>query len=435
MRDIVLSQGVRGNLLALQSTSNLMARTQTRLATGKKVNSALDNPTNFFTSEALNSRAGDLGSLLDSVSNAIKTLEAADNGIKSIKQLVESTRASARQALQNGGTTARLMGNNTTALTSTSVLQDLVAGVNDFVVGSTITITTGTNRSTSLTITATTTVQDLIRAINDNTSMAPGSPVDNVDGTVAVGTAAGADARASLSADGKLVLEAINGTSTIQLSFDRNTNGDTVGAFRQAVAALGIDQTGGTYTEGTAGTDALYTTATTAAGPLSTARSTFAAQCNELLNQIDKLAQDAGFNGINLLYGGSLKVLFNEQSTSFLTIAGVTFTSAGLGITAAGNNFQTDYDINAALTQIQTSLVTLQSQASTLGSNLSVVQTRQDFIRMMINTLRTGADNLTLADTNEEGANMLALQTRQQLSQTALSLAAQADQNVLRLFA
>jgi flagellin len=123
-------------------------------------------------------------------------------------------------------------------------------------------------------------------------------------------------------------------------------------------------------------------------------------------------------------------VLFNEQSTSFLTFAGATFTSTGLGLAALSNNFQTDYDISQAMTQIQTSLVTLQSQASTLGSILSVVQTRQDFIKSMINTLRTGADNLTLADTYEEGANMLALQTRQQLPQTALSLAAQADQNV-----
>jgi flagellin len=432
MGDIVLSPGVRGNLLALQGTADLMARTQTRLATGKRVNSALDNPTNFFTAEALNSRAGDLSSLLDSVSNAIKTVEAADNGIKSIKQLVESARASARQALQNVGTTARLIGNNTTALSPTAELDDLVAGANDFIAGTTIQITTGTNRSTTLTITATTKVQDLINAINDNTGVA--AAVDNVDGTVAIGSTSGAEARASLSADGKLLIETTNAASTIQINFQRNTNADTTGAFRQAVAALGFDQPGGTYTEGTAGTEATYDTATTAAGALNSARSNFAAQYNELRNQIDKLAQDAGYNGINLLYGGSLKVLFNEQSTSSLTIAGVTFTSTGLSIAAAGNNFQTDYDINLALTQIQTSLVTLQSQASTLGSNLSVVQTRQDFIRTMVTTLKTGADNLTLADTNEEGANMLALQTRQQLSQTALSLAAQADQNVLRLF-
>ena len=88
MGDIVLSRAVRSNLSALQSTADLISTTQTRLATGKRVNSALDNPSNFFTSSSLNSRAGDLSNLLDSVSNAIKTLEAAGTGIKSLTKLV-----------------------------------------------------------------------------------------------------------------------------------------------------------------------------------------------------------------------------------------------------------------------------------------------------------------------------------------------------------
>jgi flagellin len=133
-------------------------------------------------------------------------------------------------------------------------------------------------------------------------------------------------------------------------------------------------------------------------------------------------------------YGNGLKVLFNEQSTSSLTIAGVMLDSTGLGLAAAGSNFQTDYDVNVALTNLQNALGTLASQASNFGSNLSIVQFRQDFMKSMINTLKTGADNLTLADTNEEGANMLALQTRQSLSTTSLSLAAQASNNVLKLF-
>ena len=151
-------------------------------------------------------------------------------------------------------------------------------------------------------------------------------------------------------------------------------------------------------------------------------------------HQIDKLAQDASFNGVDLIYGNGLKVLFNEQSTSSLTIAGVMLDSTGLGLAAAGSNFQTDYDVNVALTNLQNALGTLASQASNFGSNLSIVQFRQDFMKSMINTLKTGADNLTLADTNEEGANMLALQTRQSLSTTSLSLAAQASNNVLKLF-
>ena len=100
MGDIVLSAGVRQNLLSLQSTADLMATTQNRLATGKRVNSAIDNPSNFFTSQALSYRAGDLNSLLDSIGQAQKTIEAADHGITAITKLVESAKSIAKQAQQ-----------------------------------------------------------------------------------------------------------------------------------------------------------------------------------------------------------------------------------------------------------------------------------------------------------------------------------------------
>src|SRR5215510_6806855 len=101
MSGIVLSSSVRQNLLSLQSTADLMATTQNRLATGKKVNSALDNPTNFFTSSSLQARAGDFGNLLDAMSNGIKTLEAADNGLAAITKTVESMQSTLRQARQD----------------------------------------------------------------------------------------------------------------------------------------------------------------------------------------------------------------------------------------------------------------------------------------------------------------------------------------------
>ena len=146
------------------------------------------------------------------------------------------------------------------------------------------------------------------------------------------------------------------------------------------------------------------------------------------------MANDASYNGINLLNGDNLTVTFNEDASSTLTVTGVSYNSNGLGIDAAVNTFQTDADINAALADLTTATDSLRSQASQFGSNLSVVETRQDFTKSLISVLETGAANLTLADTNEEGANLLALQTRQQLSSTSLSLASQADQNVLRLF-
>ena len=150
--------------------------------------------------------------------------------------------------------------------------------------------------------------------------------------------------------------------------------------------------------------------------------------------QIDQLAADAGFNGVNLLGGQSLKVLFNDTGTSSLVLQGVTFNAAGLGITAAGGGFQADQSIAAAQGNLSSALSTLQSQAAAFGTNLSVIQIRQSFTTATINTLQTGANNLTVADTNQEGANLLALQTRQSLATTALSLAAQSQNSVLKLF-
>jgi flagellin len=269
MTDLVLSAGVRSNLLNLQQTSDLITSTQTKLATGKRVNSALDNPTNFFTAQSLSNRASDLGSLLDAMSTGINTIQAANNGITAITKLVQSAQSLASQALQTSDATAR---------------------------------------------------------------------------------------------------------------------------------------------------------------------ANLATQFGAIRTQIDQLAGDAGFNGINLLNGNNLTVTLNESGTSSVTVTGVTDTAAGLSIAPAVNTWTLDANITAAQTNLTAALATLRSQSQSLGSSLSTVQIRQDFTKAMINTLKTGADSLTLADSKEEGANLLALQTRQQLSTTALSLAVQSDRNVLRLF-
>ena len=270
MSNIVLSAGVRSNLLQLQQTSDLITSTQTKLATGKRVNSALDNPNNYFTAQGLDNRASDLSNLLDSMSTAINTIQAANNGISAITKLVQSAQSLVSQAQQTSDTTVR----------------------------------------------------------------------------------------ASL-----------------------------------------------------------------------------ATQFDSIRTQIDKLAGDSGFNGINLLNGDNLTVTMNETATSTVTVSGVADTSNGaLSISASANNWGGASDITAASTALTAALTTLRSQSQTLGSSLSTVQIRQDFTKATINTLQTGSSDLTLADSNQEGANLLALQTRQQLSTTALSLASQADQNVLRLF-
>jgi len=272
MSDIVLSAGVRSNLLQLQQTSDLITQTQNRLATGKKVNSALDNAINFFTAQGLDTRANNLNSLLDSMSNGINTIQAANNGMTSITKLVQSAQALVSQAQQANNTTTQ--------------------------------------------------------------------------------------------------------------------------------AALST-------------------------------------QFNSLLAQIGQLAGDSGFNGVNLLAGNTLTVTMNETATSTVSVTGVNYTNANaapLSINAAANSWAGASDITAASTALSAALTSLQSESQTLSSSLSTVQIRQDFTKAMVNTLQSGSANLTLADSNAEGANLLALQTRQQLSSTALSLAAQADQNVLRLF-
>ena len=150
--------------------------------------------------------------------------------------------------------------------------------------------------------------------------------------------------------------------------------------------------------------------------------------------QIDQLAGDSGYNGTNLLGGNSLTLTLNETGSSTATISGVTDTSAGLAISGSASAWAGDTDIAAASTALTAALTTLQSQSASLSSSLSTVQIRSDFTKATINTLQTGADSLVAADSNQEGANLLALQTQQSLSTTALSLSAQSDKNVLKLF-
>lgn len=157
---------------------------------------------------------------------------------------------------------------------------------------------------------------------------------------------------------------------------------------------------------------------------------------NALLEQIDQLASDASFNGINLLQSGSnLLVNFNERQTSKLGINGKDTSSVGLGLTKLDYaDFSTNDGIKAAQALDDRAMNSLRTTSTSFASSLSVVQSRQDFTKNMINTLQTGASGLTLADTNEEGANLLALQTRQQLGISALSIANQSQQSILKLF-
>ena len=158
-------------------------------------------------------------------------------------------------------------------------------------------------------------------------------------------------------------------------------------------------------------------------------------QYNNILKQIDTTSQDASFNGINLLQGDTLNLTFDETGKSTLAIQGVTFNTAGLSLSplAAGTDFLDSNSATTILNQLNAAAATLRSEASNLGSNLSIVEIRQDFSKSLINVLQTGASNLTLADTNEEAANSQALSTRQSIAVSALALANQSQQSVLQL--
>ena len=377
MSEILLSGAVRSNLATLRQTAKVMAGVQTRLATGKKVNSAFDNPINFFMAATFNRRASDLGTVIDGISNAVKTIESADATLSAITNLVTSAQSTANSAIASVGTTARRTG-TVAGLTSGTTFTTTT--------GKTILVGDGTGVTSTFTTAGTSTsVQQVMDSINNQ---------------------AGLKVKASLASDGRMKLEA-TGTNTIVI-------GGTI-------VATELDDIG-------------LASGTTAAGTLNTARSALAAQFDSTLSQIDQLTSDASFNGVNLLNGGSLRVTFNEDSTTALSVSGVTDTSAGLGLSVSANTWQTDKDINDAVNAMKTALNTLKAQSGVFAANASIIQAREDFTKSMIDTLQSAADGLVVADTNEEGASLLALQARQELSTTALSLAAQSDQSVLRLF-
>jgi flagellin len=746
MSGIVLSASVRQNLLSLQSTADLLATTQNRLATGKKVNTALDNPTNYFTAQSLDARAGDINNLLDGIGNGVQVLQAANTGITSLQKLVDTAKSIANQALQSavgystksnvsatiaGATANDLRGTTTysSATASSNVLFDgtaggataataadklggtlatytgtvinaattnnsllngaaasdaqagVVAGDTLTVDGKTITFASGdapttaptgytqvaavantttgnvftdangnsivylgaaaggtasigdvltaidiasgvkrnvagtltlnggqtastvtggtgnvvlksstgadlsvTGKSdilkalglttatgsgnTTITAARTTSSSSLGTLVQDGSTLnvngkiitfknggtpgagevATGSGVTgnvvtdgsgnstvylnqasladvltaidlatgvqtaaNSGGTATLSTASGqtnsslvagslhistgasqdlsiigtGNALSALgltgatgtgtnftasrtaapgSVSGKtLTFTSFNGGAAVNVTFGDGTNG-TVKTLDQLNAQLlannlsaTVDSTGkltisatNDYASSTLGSAAAggaiggtltstisFTTATAPVVDASaqSVRSGLVNQFNGILAQITTTAQDASFNGVNLLGGDTLKLTFNETGKSTLSITGVNFNAAGLGLAnlTSGVDFIDNNATNKVVSSLSSASTLLRSQASALGSNLSIVQIRQDFSKNLINVLQTGSSNLTLADTNEEAANSQALSTRQSIAVSALALANQSQQSVLQL--
>ena len=312
---------------------------------------------------------------------------------------------------------AKAVVNGNVALTTASDLSTKNANF-------TIQIGTGTAKTIKIDNTtgataASTTKQEILDSINKQINADTGlagnvvASLDANDKLVISSTAAGASQ--------KITIQAAQGTTAslnADIGFGLQASSVAGQGPATAVSGFGKDSTGST----------------------NTTRQTLAKQFNEILNQITQQAKDSSYNGINLLYRSgtdstenSLKVTFNETGSSSLTIAGAKLDSDGLGLTASTGGFQTDTEINQTLTAITSATSQLRAQSSTFGSNLSIVQNRQDFSKNLINILDTGSANLTNADLNEEAANSQALSTRQSIGISALSLANTAQQGILQL--
>ena len=390
MSGIVLSASVRQNLLSLQSTADLLATTQVRLSTGKKVNTALDNPTNLFTAQGLDNRASDINNLLDSIGNGVQVLQAANTGLTSLQKLVDTAKSIASQVQQTTVGYSPKSTSTSTALPVGSTSSNLIDGTS---------IKTGE----TLTVAAT-----------------PGVPAI----TVTFGAGAGqvqslSDLNNALASSNLTAF--LNSSNQLVVTTTNDAASSTIGAITPG---------------GTAGTATFAAATAPVADPASqTIRANLVSEYNNIIAQITTTAQDSSFNGINLLNGDTLKLTFDETGKSTLSITGVTYNAPGLGLgnLVSGTDFLDNNSANATLTKLDNASNALRSEASALGSNLSIVEVRQDFNKNLINVLQTGSANLTLADTNEEAANSQALSTRQSIAVSALALSNQAQQSVLQL--
>ena len=582
---IALTASMRSNLLSLKNTQKLFDSTQDKLSTGYKVNSAMDNPSSYFTAQSLNARADDLSTLLDSIGQAISTLQTADEGITSLQDFVSQAKSIANSARDTMNVSAKTTSTikfdkdnlksqlvtsaipnaavndsmiirygdstklaGTTNVKADSKLSDLklvgldgtaadtkagsikvdgneyklkftgaknemtieyaadsvfkITGVssdgktytmqdadgNEFSYTGTIDKTTADNHTAGVGDTVTSAAAFSMTVSEDGKTTVKAGTKFALTGTAtnyaaATVTTTGKTSTISI-ADGQTVedmanvIETMIGTKVFDVSIEDSNlvfktldttsievtgkiadvfgmdkgvevkleATDTAESLRQKIDALeGIsaefDENGKLVVKSAEGDDMVISGALADKLGISGAvtngsneRATYAKQFDSVLKQIDELVQDTSYKGINLLKGDNLTVVFNESRTSTLELKGVTFDSTGLGFTQSANEWMHTDDIDTALDQITKATSTLRAQASEFGQNLSTVQIREDFTENMINNLTTGADKLTLADANEEAANLLALQTRQSLATNSLSLASQSAQSVLKLF-
>ncbi len=550
--DVVLGAAMRSNLLSLQNTQRSIDSTQLRLATGKKVNSALDNPQSFFQAQSLNNRASDLTRLLDGIGQSIRTIEEADKGITALTTLVTQAQSVAEEAQAEINAAEGLV--SITGSKNLSGIDDLVADSGGAITnGQTFTITfvdedvaSGVAQTATFSIDNGDTVYDLAAEINNVTTVGNSDFTDNVkasvdsqgrlkieskedggilrvsggtltaagyqflglDGTVKSENNVAAVRNGGTAIAGRKLVSAESGADTVNDKYQSSANlfsataADNAGYLSSATAAVDIvitvdgvrtnagnvvgsqtiqdvvdtinnngpDEVTASFNEDTGRIELTFADNVgsaeleflgTAAGSTTFGFGTGASDVgaltagqagseqfrfigssanldqytkdfNKLRDQIDGIVEDANYRGVNLLGGDNLTSFFNEDRSNTLVTEGGDFTVEGLGISKA--DFLDAGSIEKSLNEVRNALDSVRAFGSSIANDLSIIQTRRDFTEQTINTLKAGASDLTDADLNEEGANLLALQTAQQLGVTSLSLASQSQQSVLRLF-
>lgn len=378
METSFLSASARTGIQRLKTLDTLFNQRTERLATGRKVNSAKDDPTAFFTARSLNNRASDLNRVVDGIGISLSTVKAAEVGVRALQSLVRVA-----QGIVDSAASLPVAQPTATGTVNVAGQNDLtaLAGVND---GDQISVQVGTAAATTITINSDASTDDLVAQLN---------AIENVE--------------ASVNSSGALQISTTNGEDL--------TLSDASGA---ALAGLGV--TAGTFDQSTA---------------VSPARAAKAAEFNAVLTQINQLAGDASFLGVNLLNGDSPVLNFNENGTSSLVIQGSDSSASGLGIAQAANGFGTNADIASARADLKGGLDALRNFSSRLSSEFAIAETRRSFTSQLSNVLQAGADNLTLADSNEEGVALLALQARKSFASASFSVSQGSERGVLSLFA
>ena len=581
MDKVSLTASMRSNLLSLQNISRQVDSTQNRLSTGKKVNSAIDNPSSYYTARSLSNRASDLDALLDSMGQAVSTIKAATTSLETAADFLEQAAAVATQALESGGvsgatpdepiyipqpsgisddaairdtslfdgeanTQAMLDQIGDDALAATACNQFYAPGVDkndanfgqgtwylpaigelmemygttagDITGGYGISGVTGENKTAindalatlrdagvdcatltdgyywsssesnnnySWTLTMSVGYRNYNNKGNDyyvrcfqllENCFNPSTSSADASGGSSGGVAApkigdvmysdltygsADDYDKSKTAVGIVTWVSEDGKSAkiVNLKDLRFSSTNTVGNFNPDdpyTTSSGSERstyhtTSAKWTEDITGIDnynssqflaAIQEAVAESAGGADageavaladTADKTYdASQYQTILSQYDSLIKDSSYKGVNLLQNQDLKVTFNEGRTAWLDVLGKDASSAALGLTTL--EWNSKEDVEKSIEELTNAMNQIRSMSSELGSYYNIVLTRQDFTENLINVLEEGADKLTLADMNEESANMLALQTRQQLAINSLSLASQAAQGILRLF-